>query len=142
VNPHPIPNAYLMSSVVTDTRWASTRSRAFRNLNLKDPIPPMERSGIYSYQLKCNCGAQYVGQSSRALQKRLKEHKRDYDRSLNLNLSSASPSPSFSDTVSAMARHCRDNHHDYSNVESSVLHHCEKKKLSQAARVKPTFLNI
>jgi len=36
---------------------------------LKDPIPPMERSGIY--QLKSNCGAQYVGQSGRALQKKL-----------------------------------------------------------------------
>jgi len=29
-----LPNVYLMSSIVTDTRWASTRSRAFKNFQI------------------------------------------------------------------------------------------------------------
>ena len=39
---------------------------------LKDPIPPMEKSGIYL--LKCSCGDEYVGQSGRTIKKRLSEH--------------------------------------------------------------------
>jgi len=86
---------------------------------LKDPIPSLEKSGIY--KLECQCGDQYIGQTGRSIKTRFKEHLRDY-KSLLKN----SNTNNSSNSVSAMAQHCLQNNHNFNNVVVNQLHFGEK----------------
>jgi hypothetical protein len=78
--------------------------------NPKDKIEKIDRAGIY--ELKCECGKEYVGQTKRKISVRIKEHEAHFKYSR--------------DGKSAMADHAREERHDYSKMEVKVLKVVEK----------------
>ena len=104
--------------------------------SLKDPIPPQKRSGIYS--LQCSCGSEYIGQSGRTFEKRFSEHRTDHIKMTNPKPTKRRKKPSQPSTLlnsspsikpetpPAMAQHCKQQTHNYNNVETTILHFCQK----------------
>ena len=87
--------------------------------SLKDRIPPLKKSGIYS--LRYNCVDTYIGQTGRTVEKRFKEHNQAYLRGLKMI-----PHPDYEPRFdSAMAQHCLESGHFFDTVQPSLLHHCD-----------------
>jgi hypothetical protein len=86
---------------------------------LKDPVPPSSMPGIY--ELSCSgCTSNYIGQTGRAFKARLAEHRLHYNQ-----LKSGKRQPTEKDT-SAMALHCFRAGHDFDNINTRMIHKCEK----------------
>ncbi|XP_042900825.2 uncharacterized protein [Parasteatoda tepidariorum] len=76
--------------------------------NLKQPIDSQSSWGIY--QINCQCGLSYIGQTKRALKCRVKEHeayvkKQEFKRS-------------------SIAQHCWDSNHNFNFSSSKVIQNC------------------
>jgi hypothetical protein len=76
----------------------------------KDHIDSIQKSGVY--EIQCECGATYVGQTGRSFQTRIKEHKKGYITG---------------NTTSLFAKHLIDSSHN-SEFDFNVLHYMEKGK--------------
>ena len=86
-----------------------------RNLSsLKDKIPPEDKAGVY--RVTCGeCPATYIGQTGRALSKRIEEHKAAF----------FSKKPS----KSAVGLHCVAFNHDPEKITVELIHSCKKSQL-------------
>ena len=86
---------------------------------VKDVLPKMQRSGIY--EVRCQCGDRYIGQSGRTFQERYAEHRRDY-----LKLQKFPTSGLPGDATSSIARHFRIEGHSFDSTKIFPLHYCVK----------------
>ena len=75
---------------------------------LKDPVPTLNNWGIY--EISCQCGLSYIGQTKRALKFRLKEHQ-NYVKNQDVNKSS-------------IAQHCWNTNHNFNFTSAAIIQKC------------------
>ena len=56
------------------TAFKSSWTHGSMLTKVKDPVPPEERTGVI-YNISCICGNAYIGETSRSMSTRIKEHK-------------------------------------------------------------------
>ena len=93
--------------------------------SLKDMIPPAKRSGIY--RLTCGeCPSLYIGQTGRKFSTRLSDHQKAYNRKKSND--------------SAMAKHCLETGHNFSNISTDLVRSCSKGRfMNQVEEVETIY---
>ena len=102
-----------------------TQNTLRQHLTKVKPANEEQDSRNCVYSVKCECSRQYIGETGRPLQTRIKEHMRN---------------TKIGDTVnSKLAKHVHENNHKVSWKETAILHkepHYYKRKFIEASLIK------